>query len=184
MGGVKDKILASRYAEAFVGYASKTIEVSDIVKELKGLKMLIQDNPEIHRLFKSRELTYAEKCAFLDEVLGGAFSAELIHLVKLLLRKNRLSILIPVSDYARVKYASTQAVSALLLSAYPLDSQVINLIRDGLEKKLKQKLRLYLGIDGDLLAGVRVVIGNTVIDGSVRRGLNDLKEHLLTFKVN
>lgn len=181
---MKDKILASRYAEAFMGYASKTSEVSDIVKELKGLKMLIQDNPEIHRLFKSRELTYAEKCAFLDAVLGGEFSAELIHLVKLLLRKNRLGLLIPVSDYARVKYASTQAVNALLLSAYPLDSQVINLIRDGLEKKLKLKLRLYLGIDGDLLAGVRVVIGNKVIDGSVRRSLNDLKEYLLTLKVN
>ena len=146
--------------------------------------MIILDNPEIHRLFKSRELTYAEKCAFLDAVFGGAFSAELLHLVKLLLRKNRLGLLIPVSDYTRVKYASTQAVNALLLSAYPLDSEVINLIRDSLEKKMKRKLRLYLGIDGDLLAGVRVVIGNTVIDGSVRRSLNDLKEHLLTLKVN
>lgn len=181
---MKEKILASRYAEAFVGYASKTSSLQDIVAELKGLKMLIRDNPEIHRLFKSRELTYVEKCAFLDAVLGGAFSAELVHLVKLLLRKNRTAILIPVSDYARVKYASQQAVSALLLSAYPLDSEVINLIRDSLEKKLNKKLKLYLGIDGDLLAGVRVVIGNTIIDGSVRRGLNDLKERLLTLKVN
>lgn len=49
---------------------------------------------------------------------------------------------------------------------------------------MKRKLRLYLGIDGDLLSGVRVVIGNTIIDGSVRRSLNDLKEHLLTLKVN
>lgn len=184
MSGAKERILASRYAEAFMGYAAKTSGVSDIVNELKGLKLIIQDNPEIHRLFKSRELTYVEKCVFLDAVLGGAFSAELIHLVKLLLRKNRTAILIPVSDYTRIKYASVHTVNALLLSAYPLDSEVINLIREGLEKKLKRKLRLYLGIDGDLLAGVRVVIGNTVIDGSVRRGLNDLKEHLLTFKVN
>lgn len=181
---MKYKILASRYAEAFMGYASKVNSLQDIVGELKGLKMIILDNPEIQRLFKSRELTYAEKCAFLDAVFGGAFSAELIHLVKFLLRKNRTAILIPVSDYVRIKYASTQAVSAVLLSAYPLDSQVINLIKDSLENKLKRKLRLYLGIDGDLLAGVRVVIGNTVIDGSVRRSLNDLKEQLLTFKVN
>ena len=73
MSGVKDKILASRYAEAFVGYASKTNSLQDIVGELKGLKMIILDNPEIHRLFKSRELTYAEKCAFLDAVFGGRF---------------------------------------------------------------------------------------------------------------
>lgn len=74
---MKDKILASRYAEAFMGYASKVNSLQDIVGELKGLKMIIRDNPEIQRLFKSRELTYAEKCAFLDTVLGARFPRSL-----------------------------------------------------------------------------------------------------------
>jgi len=56
-------------------------------------------------------------------------------------------------------------------------------IKKGLESKLNKKLKLVVGLDPGLLGGVQVTIGNTVIDGSVRRRLDDLKEKLETVRV-
>ena len=52
-----------------------------------------------------------------------------------------------------------------------------------LVKKLGKKLALDPELDPELLGGARVVIGNTVIDGSVRRYLDDLGEKLRALKV-
>jgi F-type H+-transporting ATPase subunit delta len=55
---------------------------------------------------------------------------------------------------------------------------LIKRIEDVLKKKFKQNLRFYIDLDGSLLGGVQVVVGNTIIDGSVAKRLNDLRGKL------
>ena len=45
-------------------------------------------------------------------------------------------------------------------------------------------MRFYIDLDGSLLGGVQVVIGNTIIDGSVRKRLDELKEKLTTIRMD
>lgn len=180
---MREKILAVRYADAYMGFSGKSRDVQGSADEIKKLKTLIQENPLFYDFLKSRDVTYAEKCAFIDETLKRDFSEELRHFLKLLLKKNRLYIISAVANYVREQYAQGDTVNALLMSSYPLDAESIESIKVKLEKKLHKKLKLYLGIDGDLLGGVRVIIGNKVIDGSVRRRLGELKERLLSLQV-
>lgn len=180
---MREKILAARYADAYVSFAQRAKGIQEIADEMKRLKTLIRENPLFGDFLRSREVTYAEKCSFIDETLRRDFSEELTHFLKLLLRKNRLFALSAIANYVRVKYAQGDTINALLMSSYPLDTEAIEAIKARLEKKLHKKLKLYLGIDGDLLGGVQVIIGNTVIEGSVRRRLGELKERLLSLKV-
>jgi len=57
-------------------------------------------------------------------------------------------------------------------------------IKAKLEEKLGKKMHLYLDLDPDLLGGVQIKIGNILIDGSVRRRLDELKQKLMTIQVN
>ena len=53
-----------------------------------------------------------------------------------------------------------------------------------LENKLHKKLHLYSDLDSDLLGGVRVTVDNIVLDGSVKKRLQDMKEKLLSVRVD
>ena len=64
-----------------------------------------------------------------------------------------------------------------------MDLELIREIKNNLEDKFKKKFKLYINLDGSLLGGIQVVIGNTVLDGSVRRRLDDLKEKLKALRV-
>ncbi len=179
---MKEKTLAARYADAYVSFAGKAKKAQEIADEVKRLKSALGENPLFGDFLKSREITYAEKCDFIDQQLSGDFSEDIRHFLKLLLKKNRLSVISEIASHIRKKHAQADTINALLMSSYPLDQEAIEAIRKGLEKKLHKKLKLYLGIDGDLLGGVRVIIGNKVIDGSLRCRLGELKKRLLALK--
>ena len=80
-------------------------------------------------------------------------------------------------------YSHGVEIEGLLKSSYPLETRSIKRIKDVLEKKLQRKLHLYIELDSSLLGGVYAKVGNIVIDGSVKRRLEDLREKLNLLKV-
>ena len=64
-----------------------------------------------------------------------------------------------------------------------MDTELIIKIKDALENKYRKKFKLYVDLDASLLGGVRITMGNKVIDGSVRRRLEDLKEKLTAVRL-
>ena len=133
------------------------------------------DNPEI---------AYTEKCAIIDEVIKDGVSEELRNFLKLLLDKKRFDIFPDAAEYLRAKYSHGGQVDVLLKTAFPLDLELIEKIQAALRNKFKQDLRFYIDLDGSLLGGVQVVIGNMIIDGSVRKRLQELRDKLNILEMN
>ena len=97
--------------------------------------------------------------------------------------KGRFDNFTDIADYVRVTYSHGIEVDALLKVSYPLDTETIRRIKGIIEKKLGKKLHLYLELDSDLLGGVYAKIENILIDGSVRRRLEDMRAKLLATRV-
>jgi F-type H+-transporting ATPase subunit delta len=87
-------------------------------------------------------------------------------------------MLFDILDYIIINYAHGEETPAVLKSAYPLDLEDVQRVKENLEKKFKRKVRLYLDLDGELLGGLQITMGNTVIDGSLKRRLEDLREKI------
>jgi F-type H+-transporting ATPase subunit delta len=98
--------------------------------------------------------------------------------VKLVVEKRRAALLTDILDYIRVNYSHDEAAAAVLKSAYPLDLEVVEEIKQKLEAKTGKRLYFYQHLDATILGGVQVTIGNTIIDGSLRKRLDDLKEKI------
>ena len=178
------KILTKRYAEAFVGYVKETVGLEKALQGLKALRSeVIRDNPQFLSFLESKEITFAEKCGFIDEVLGDNFIQEIAHFIKLLIDKGRITILNDVIEYIRINYSYGEQVEVLLKTSTPLDLELIKRIKDSLSKRLNKKLKFYIDLDGSLLGGIQVTIGNKLIDGSVRKRLDELKASLLAVRV-
>lgn len=179
-----NKIVTKRYAEAFVGYAKETIGLDKLIESLKALRSeVIHDNPEFLKFLESKEITLAEKYAFIDTVLGDDFTPEIKHFIRLLIDKGRINILSDVIEFIRVNYSYGEQVEVLLKTSTPLDLSLIRDIKDSLSRKLQKKLKFYIDLDGSLLGGIQIIVGNRLIDGSVRKRLDDLKQKLLTVRV-
>jgi F-type H+-transporting ATPase subunit delta len=181
---MKNEVISKRYADAFLEFARDTIGFEKGLEELRDLKRVFHDNPEIGSFIESPQITDIEKRAFIDDALKDNFSEEARQFLKLLLNKGRINILLDIADYARVAYSHGVEVEALLKTSYPLDTEDIQKIKDSMEKKFKKKLHLYVELDSDLLGGICMKVENTIIDGSVRRRLDDLKEKLIVAKVS
>ncbi|MFH0791503.1 MAG: ATP synthase F1 subunit delta [Candidatus Omnitrophota bacterium] len=178
-----DDIIVKRYAEAFMGFAKKTIGFEKANQDFKALKDIMRENPEFYELLCRLEVSYTEKCDFIDKVLETDFSVELRQFLKLLLEKKRIDKIHGIADYIRIAYAHPGETDVLLKTSFPLDLDLIKKIEDKLREKLNQKFRFYIDLDGSLLGGVQIVIGNTVLDGSIRRRLEELKEKLSLIRV-
>ena len=166
-----------------MGYAKHTIGLTEAVEELKNLKIILFGNPDFQEFLENLNILYKEKCDVIDAALKD-FSNETRVFMKLLLGHGRIKNIIAITDYVRINYSRGEAIGALLKTSYPLDLALIEDIKEKMEHEFKKKLSLHIELDANLLGGVQVTAGNTVIDGSVRRRLDELKEKLTTLRVN
>ena len=178
-----DRVVVKRYAEAFMDFAAGSIGLKKALQDLKNLKFLIEQNAGFMNILRSLDVSYSEKCDFIDRTLDENFSRETGQFLKLLLEKQRIDKLVDIADYIRVAYAHLGETEAVLKTSFPLDLDLIEEIKKRLEEKFKRKFRFYIDLDGTMLGGVQVIIGNTIIDGTVRKRLSDLKEKLSGVKV-
>lgn len=180
---IKDEIIVKRYVDAFLSYAKERIGFEKGIQELQDIKHVIRDNTDFKRFLEAPDITNAEKNGVIDRVLQKGFSEEVRHFLKLLLEHGRIDKFLDIAEYARLTYSHGVEIEGLLKSSYPLETQSIRRIKDALEKKLQRKLHLYIELDSSLLGGVYAKIGNIVIDGSVKRRFEDLREKLNLLKV-
>lgn len=179
---MKDKIVIKRYAEAFLSFAKKSMGLEKAISELKDLKLIMSSHPEFLEFLCYPEISLKEKSAVVDKVLAK-LSREIREFLKLLIDKRRIEYLMEICDYVRIKYSKGEAIEAVLRSSYPLDLELLQELKIKLEKKVGRKINLFLDLDPDLLGGIQIRIGNVLIDGSVRRRLDELKEKLMTVQV-
>lgn len=175
-------IIAKRYAEGFLEFAKPSLGIEKIVEEFKNVKLILSGNPDFKEFLENYDILHDEKYAVLDKVLK-AFSQEIRDLFKLLIVKDHAKIMTDICDYVRMTYAHGEAVDALLRTTYPLDLSLIEAIKEQAERKLNKKLSLHIEFDASLLGGVQLTVGNLIIDGSVRKRLDQLKDKLQALRV-
>ena len=121
----------------------------------------------------------------MDSVFGRDLSEQTIEFLKLLIHKRRVEEIYDIADRAKVLFWREHGIEkALITTTIKLNKETVETIKDKLEKKCGKKLELEVRIDPGLIGGIRAQIGNLVIDGSVKRKLAQLKEHLMEIKVD
>jgi len=177
------KLITRRYSEAFLEYAKETIGLDKAIEEVDFLKRVLKQSPELRNMLLSPELSVGEKFNFIDETLRDYLSQEMTLFLKLIIEKRRTVLFTEMLDYILNSYSRLETVDALLKYAFVLESEAVQEIKRKLETKLEKKICLTLKQDPGILAGVQVIIGDKIIDGSLKGRLDDLKEQLTFARV-
>jgi F-type H+-transporting ATPase subunit delta len=181
---IKNRVVVIRYAEAFAGYARESIGLERALADIRIVRNLIRDNPEFKEFLESTDITVYEKEELIGKVFKNEISKETINFLRLLLEKKRIVNLYDIAEYLLLTYAHEGAEEVLLRTSLPLDIGLIKSLEEKLSRRYDKNFKFYIDLDGSLLGGVQVVIGNTILDGSVRKRLSDLKEKLKETEVN
>ena len=170
--------LARPYAEAVFGLADKSGALSKW-SELLGSMAQAAAHPDVHALIGDPKVSPEQLYGLFASLAGGDIPADAQNFVRLLIANDRLTLLPEIrSLYEDLKHEREGVVEADIRTAFPMQNgQLESLVAD-LERRFKRKVDPRVTVDKNLIGGVRIAVGDEVIDASVRGKLEDMASAL------
>lgn len=171
--------VAQTYAEALFSLGLEEKKLPKLQDEGKALSEIIEDNEDFLLLLDSRFMTREERQDIATKILKN-FDEDIVSFVKVLIVNNRTNYIKDVlqafnslcNEYKGVK-------EGLIYSAFPLNKETINKIKNKISQIEKMDVELISRIDPSLIGGVKVVINSHVYDGSIKNQLEKMQIDLL-----
>lgn len=165
--------VARPYAEALFRVAKQgnMAAWSEVVSELAQLG----SHPDVQAYAANPNVKAADIASALVSLLKSPATAEVNNLVAMLVQNGRVALLPEIgAQFEVLKNADAGAADASIISAFEISSQQVADLVASLEKKFGRKLNPTVTVDPSLIGGVRVVVGDEVLDTSVRAKLQQM----------
>jgi F-type H+-transporting ATPase subunit delta len=169
--------IARPYAEALF-QASKS-DLGGTQTWLNALAAVASD-AGLQQFAASPKATNAQVIELVLSVAGIASVPAATNFVTAVVDNGRLNALSEIAaQFQTLKNAAQGVNDAVIYSAFPIDGAALTDLVALLEKRFARKLNASVQIDASLIGGVRVVVGDEVLDTSVRARLDQMKAALV-----
>jgi F-type H+-transporting ATPase subunit delta len=168
---------AEGYAEAFYAVANAEDAGAKVEDELHGVARTLESNDSLRNTLTDQAVPAELRQGIVEDILGSRAHPVTTSLVSFVVGAGRGRELPAIIDAFVAKAADSRAEAvAEVRSATPLDDDQKARLAAALSKETGQKITVKVTVDPSVLGGIIAQIGDTVIDGSVRHRLDQLKE--------
>lgn len=165
--------IARPYAKALFGLAQEKNQIESWLGGLKELAAVVRQE-KVMSLIEQPETDASGKAKVLTDLVGLKDDS-LKNFVAVLAEQKRLSILPEVyAQYQDLALTLNNTKSAVIYSAYALTAEQLADLTAILKKRFHTELAVTAQVDSKLIGGVRVEVGDQVLDLSIRGKLNAL----------
>ncbi len=170
--------VARPYAEAAFKLADEAAALAKWSEMLAALAQ-VAENERVRTAIADPNLSDAKVAGVFISILSGKLSGEAENFVRVLARNDRLSLLPEIRlQFEVLKNEREGVIEAEVQSAFELNEAQLNDLVQRLEKRTGRKVRPHVSVDRELIGGVKIVLGDKVIDGSARAQLAALETAL------
>ena len=165
--------IARPYAEALfrVAKSGNLSAWSGLVSEMAQVAAL----PDVKALAENPKVSDQQIADTFISVLKSPVTAEAKNFIGMLVENGRMTLLPEIgAQFHALKNAQEGAADAEITSAFEMSEAQVKELVATLEKKFGRKLNPSVTVDGSLIGGVRVVVGDEVLDTSVRAKLQQM----------
>jgi F-type H+-transporting ATPase subunit delta len=166
--------IARPYADALfkaVG-PSDAAAVADQVNELAS----IAANPQLREFAGNPKTLDTQVFELFTGVAKGHMGDAAKNLLRVVIENGRLPALPDIAaQYQTLVNARSGVLDALVYSAFPIEGAELADVTATLEKRFARKLNAQVRLDPSLIGGIRVVVGDEVLDTSVKARLEQMK---------
>ncbi len=170
--------IARPYAEALF-QSAKPAELASMLEQLGELAQLAT-LPEVASLSNNPKVSAADLTKLLSGMVKTKLDGKVSSFLSLVNQSHRLAALPEIaSQFEAMKNKSEGAAEVMITSAFPLEGSALNDLLSSLKKRFGGRdLRPTIQIDPALIGGVRIQVGDEVMDSSVKARLAQMQVSL------
>lgn len=170
--------IAQVYARALFEVADEQGLLDAIREQLGQFVAAVNDNRQLQIFFFSPYFSAEEQKQALHRVIEGA-EPIFVGFLETLIDGHRMPVLFRIqARYERLWDEAKHVLPVSVTSAVPLDESVIKEIGDRIGEQTGQTVQLTAAADSEILGGIVVRVGNSILDASLRNRLNQLRNQL------
>ena len=163
--------VARPYAEAAFTLADESSGLGRWSEMLAALALVAHDG-RVQAAIGDPMLSDAQVAGLFISVLAGKLNGDAENFVRVLAANGRLGLLPEIrAQFEALKNEREGVLEAEVQSAFELSEAQVRDLVARLEKKTGRKVRAQVSLDKELIGGVRILLGDKVIDGSARAQL-------------
>ena len=165
--------IARPYAEAL--FKSAKVDLDGTAAWLDQLAA-IAGNEQLLQFAASPTATDQQIFDVISGVVKAALAESGKNFLRIVIENGRVDALPEIAaQFRALKNAQSGSADATVYSAFPMDDKAIAEMSSALEKRFGRKLNITVELDASLIGGIRVVVGDEVLDTSVKARLDQMK---------
>jgi F-type H+-transporting ATPase subunit delta len=174
-----NKAVARRYAQAFFTLAREKNILDRAEQDLKAVAAGVQDNQQLSDILAHKLIPADEKKALISAVFGELVLPETLNFLLLTIDKRR-ELYWPemAEEFTKLADQVRNLSTAQVVSAVEMKREDVAELERRLSKASGRNIKVNVVIDPAILGGLIVKIGDEVMDGSVRKRLELMKNNL------
>ena len=176
---MRDRRVGTRYAQALVTAAKAAKVLPDVADSYAGVVELMKGKPALVAFLEGPQVAEVEKKDLLNSLFTQRVEPVLLRFFHLLIDKNRIEYLVEIGErFATLVEKEQGYAHAVVVTAVTLPADLEQALIDKLVRLTGAKIVLEKKVNPAVIGGVRVTVGDQVVDGTVRTQLDQLREHL------
>ena len=170
--------IAAVYARSLFEVAKEQNKLDTIREQLGAFADALDETRELQVFFFSPYFSTAEKQDGLDRAVSDA-DPTLVNFLKLLIENHRTPVIFRVRrGFDELWLHENKRLPVQVTSAVELDKATVSQIGDRIAEQTGQKIDITSTVDSDILGGLVVRVGNSILDASIRNRLEQLRKQV------
>jgi F-type H+-transporting ATPase subunit delta len=171
--------IARPYAEAAFKLAHEQNRLEPW-SQMLGLLEFVTKDAEVARCISDPNVTAQELEGLILGVCGERLDGAGRNFVQVLVHNDRLAVVPEIrAMFEQLRLEQEGVLEAEIYSAFAIDDAQVAQLVNKLESKYKRKVRAQVSIDPSLIGGVKIVVGDKVVDATVRGKLDSMSSALI-----
>jgi F-type H+-transporting ATPase subunit delta len=170
--------IAAVYARSLFEVAKEQDKLDVVREQLGQFADALNDNRELQVFFFSPYFSTTEKQDGLDRAVSDA-EPILVNFLKLLIENHRSPVIFRVRRVVdELWQEENKLLPVQVTSAVELDQATVRQIGDRIAEQTGRKVELSASVEPDILGGLVVRVGNSILDASIRNRLEQLRKQV------
>ena len=171
---------ARRYAKALFNLALDKDRLDRVWDDLESLHALIQESVELGHFLQDPLLSIERKSSIFSLLLKEKLNILSYQFVLFLAEKKRINLLkLCCVAFDELYHEHKGILKVSIISARKLNAGQLEAINDKLKENFQKEIKSSVAINPSLLGGVRIIVGDQVLDFSLETQLQRIKQNII-----
>ena len=172
--------IAEVYARSLFEVATEHDKLDLVREQLGEFSEALDESHELQMFFFSPYFSTGEKQDGLRRTVTEV-DESFLNFLSLLLENHRMPVIFRVRrEYDRLWREANHLLAVQITSAVALDPSVAERVGDEIGRQTGRTVELTSAVDPEILGGIVVRVGNSIIDASIRTRLDNLRKQVVT----